>query len=140
MAYPIPDDVDAAAMVGTGSQALDDRVAVLRIRPGRGATLRLRAGGVWTVPVDRPATIADQGAAAGTTAWDEVRLPVGDAAALAEEIASHGPDVVVQEPADLRAAVVRLLRGASRAATRSRRRAGTRAATGTRPPAGSATR
>ena len=77
----------------------DDRTAVLRVRPGRCAGLRLRA------------FAAEPGAAPGE--WDRVTLRIREISWLAEELASYGPDVAAVEPADLRDAVVRLLEGAA---------------------------
>jgi predicted DNA-binding transcriptional regulator YafY len=145
--YEIPQDVDAEAMVGPPS-VVDTRTAVLLVRRGRGAGLRLQAsalsasapvapadGGATEVPVQASAP-AGPGAAGGPTpGWDRLELPVGDLASLAEQVASHGPDVVALEPPDLRETVVRLLTGAAQATPGSNRRA-----TATRVPARSAAR
>ncbi len=106
--YEVPDGVDAAAYVaGAPSSARDGREVRLRLRAGRCAALRLRA---------RPDDVLDGGVrspdGAARAGWDLVRIPVGDPESFAEEVASNGADVVVLEPADVRAAVVRRLRGA----------------------------
>jgi predicted DNA-binding transcriptional regulator YafY len=41
--YQVPDGVDVAALVGGTPDFSDRRTAVLRVRPGRGTALRLRA-------------------------------------------------------------------------------------------------
>lgn len=97
--YAPPADLDAAALVGGFTEPDDDRTAVLRVRPGRCAGLRLRAVAV------------EPGTAPGE--WDRVTLRIREVSWLAEELASYGPDVVAAEPADLRDAVVRLLEGAA---------------------------
>lgn len=97
--YRPPEDLDAAALVGGFGGPDDDRTALLRVRPGRCAGLRLRAFAVEP--------------AAGPGEWDQVTLRIREVSWLAEELASYGPDVVAVEPADLRAAVVRLLEGAA---------------------------
>jgi proteasome accessory factor B len=129
--FEIPPDVDARRMVDS-RQPTDVRIAVLRVRPGRGTALRLRAdheaGADGSLRLDTPDGPAVGGGVGGAPdgddaghraddagAWDVVRLPVGDLWMLAEQVASHGPDVVALEPADLREAVIRLLRGAAEA-------------------------
>jgi len=100
--YQVPDGVDVAALVGGTPDFSDRRTAVLRVRPGRGTALRLRA-------LDDVPTVGDGAAPEG---WERVRVPVGDVEILAEEVAAHGPDIVVESPPDLRETVIRLLRGA----------------------------
>jgi proteasome accessory factor B len=91
-----PEGLDPGSLV-TGQQGeADRRTARLRVRAGRGAALRLRASG----------------ATPGRGGWDVLELPVGDVGSLATQIAGFGPDVVVEEPTELRETVVRLLRGA----------------------------
>ena len=89
-------------LVAPARERPDDRTAVLRVRAGRAVLLRRRATAV------EPA--AEEG-------WDVVRVPVADAAALAQEVAGLGPDVVVLDPPDVRADVVRTLQQALRSAT-----------------------
>jgi len=137
--FEVPAEVDVDAMVGPPS-TVDTRTAVLQVRPGRGTTLRLQARALAGTPPEgvpqvAPAVGAGPGGAAPAdaaaddpAAWDVLELPVGDLWNLAEQVASHGPDVVAVAPPDLRAAVVRLLTGAATGATvtvpGSRRRAG----------------
>jgi predicted DNA-binding transcriptional regulator YafY len=61
----------------------------------------------------------DQDDASPPQTWDLVQLPVGDVGSLAEQLAGHGADALVLEPADLRDRVVALLRGALAAAQTS---------------------
>lgn len=99
--YEIPPDVDAPALAGSPARP-DERPAVLLVRPGRGTVLRLRAGdGAPTLPTPPEGD-----------GWDRVELMIGDLWMLAEQVASHGPDVVAISPPDLRDAVLRLLKGA----------------------------
>jgi proteasome accessory factor B len=98
--YDVPDGVDAASYIAGASSAVpDSRQARLRLRAGRCAALRLRA-------------TPDEVAGDAPAGWDLVRIPVGDPESFAEEVATHGADVVVLEPVDVRDAVVRRLRGA----------------------------
>lgn len=90
-----PDDVDPVRMIA----AVDGREpqplpAVLRVRVGTGHGLRRRAARVEHAEPQ----------------WDRLRLEHGDLRWLADEIASHGADVVVEEPTELREAVVSRLR------------------------------
>src|SRR5690606_26063676 len=110
------EEVDADAMIGP-PHPVDARTAVLRVRPGRGTSLRLRARNLAEDGENAENTEnAPDGVPEG---WDVVRMPVGDLWALAEQVASHGPDVVAVEPEDLREAVVRLLSGAASIPVRS---------------------
>jgi proteasome accessory factor B len=96
--YRPPADLDPAGLVGGFSEPDDDRSALLRVRPGRCAGLRLRA------------TAVEPAGAPGE--WDRVTVRIGELSWLTEELASYGPDVVAVEPADLRAAVIRHLEAA----------------------------
>jgi proteasome accessory factor B len=94
----VPDDVDVRSTVrawDTSPPAV--RHAVLRIRHGAGHGLRRRASS------DQPAQ---------EPGWDLVQAPFSDVGWYADYIASFGADVVVQEPVDLRDAVIRRLKGA----------------------------
>jgi proteasome accessory factor B len=82
----------------------DDRIATIRVREGRAWSLRRRAERI------DPGADGHPGAS-----WDEVSVRVGDVDDLSEEIAWFGPDAVVLGPGDLRAAVIRRLRGVVRA-------------------------
>ncbi len=121
--FEAPQDLDPLAASGGAPTPVDERAAVLRVRSGRGGTLRLRAGRpAGGAAAAGPAAAAEVPAgqqqvgaavqAARAEGWEELRVTVGDVGWLADEIASHGPDVIVLEPADLRAAVVRRLQAA----------------------------
>lgn len=68
------------------------------------ARLRVRTGAAYGL---RRAATAVRAAAAG---WDEADLGYADPEALADEIVGYGADVVVLDPPEARAAVVRRLR------------------------------
>jgi predicted DNA-binding transcriptional regulator YafY len=104
--YEVPADLDAAALVGPPVVA-DARTAVLRVRAGRGTALRLQSGSLQSGSL-----LPGQAQGGSDGGWDLVELPVGDLWALAEQIASHGPDVIALEPQDLQAATLKLLEGA----------------------------
>jgi proteasome accessory factor B len=73
------------------------RTAVLRIRHGAGHGLRQRATACRPDPQD--------------PAWDLAELPFPEVGWFADHIASFGTDVIAMEPADLREAVMRGLKG-----------------------------
>lgn len=93
-----PDGIDLlAAVAASVRRPVTDRRATLRVRSGVGAGLRRTA--VSVTPVDaRPG-------------WDRLIVPLGPLWETARQLAGHGPDVVVEEPADLVDATVRLLTG-----------------------------
>jgi proteasome accessory factor B len=93
--YDVPDDLDLRAETELLAPATPSASATLRIRQGSGWGLRRRA-----------TATKDEG-----DGWDLVDVPYGGRWQAAEEIASYGTDVVVQEPPELRQAVVSLLRG-----------------------------
>lgn len=95
-----PEGVDLLAEVAASVERPPDRTATVRIRSGRAAGLRRTA-----------MTEQDSGDAPG---WDRVTLPLGSLWDTARRIAGHGPDVVVEEPADLVDATVHLLAGTRR--------------------------
>nr|WP_269810717.1 WYL domain-containing protein [Kineosporia rhizophila] len=99
--YEIPEDLDAQSMIGKHVPPADDRIATVLLRAGRGAGVR-RASVASIPAADRPG-------------WDELQIRIGDAGMLAQSLAGLGPDAVAVQPADLRAEVVRLLRGAAAA-------------------------
>jgi proteasome accessory factor B len=102
--YVVPDDLDPQKMLGTVGPPEDSRIAVVRVRVGRGVGLRRRAlDDAFAATVTG---VDDRGE------WDELHLKVGDAGGLAQELAGYGPDVVILEPADVRADVIRRLRAA----------------------------
>jgi proteasome accessory factor B len=86
-----------AAVASSVRRPVTDRQATLRVRAG--AAVGLRRGAVTSTPIDdRPG-------------WDRLRIPLGPRWDAARQIAAHGPDVVVEEPADLVEATVTLLAG-----------------------------
>ncbi len=93
--YAVPEDLDLRALASSLAPPHPHSSARVRVRHGAGDGLRRRAAS------SKP---ADEG-------WTEIELPFGSGSSLAEELASYGPDVVVLEPAEVRDAVVRRLRG-----------------------------
>lgn len=89
--FTVPPGTDVRALAGLLAPETPDRTAVLRLRTGRGLVLRRRAGAKVLGP-----------AADG---WDRVEVPFGRPETLADELASYGPDVVVEAPEDLREGV-----------------------------------
>ncbi|GLY31837.1 WYL domain-containing protein [Kineosporia sp. NBRC 101731] len=97
-AYGVPESLDAQSMIGKHVPPVDDRVATVLLRTGRGAGLRRQV--VACAPsAQRPG-------------WDELQIRIGDAGMLAQSLAGLGPDAIALEPADLRGEVVRRLKGA----------------------------
>lgn len=93
--HPMPQDLDPLSMIAaTDGREPESSPAVLRVRSGAGHGLRRRARSI--------STIDDQ--------WDRIDLDHGDLAAFAQEITSHGADVVVDEPLELRESVIARLR------------------------------
>ena len=91
----VPDDLDPVSMIAaTDGAEPQPSPAVLRVRVGCGHVLRRRARTVGSID--------DQ--------WDQVDLDHGDLQAFAAEIASHGGDVVVEQPLELRDAVIGCLK------------------------------
>jgi len=74
--------------------------ATLRVRPGTGWALRRLATAERT----------------GDGGWDALEVPYAGRWTMAEDVASFGPDVVVDGPPELREAVLVLLHGAAGAA------------------------
>jgi proteasome accessory factor B len=91
--YDVPAGEDLRARVRSFAAAGPPMLARLRVRAGAGHGLRRRADGVE--PID------------GST--DRVDVSYLDSGALAEEIASYGAAVVVDEPPALRQAVINRL-------------------------------
>ncbi len=95
--YVVPADHDPKALISVFDPVSGQpQPAVLRIRPGTGNVLRRRAR-----------TVGE-----GDDGWSLVDLDYSDVEQFADEISGFGPDVVVEKPEELRAAVVRRLRGA----------------------------
>jgi predicted DNA-binding transcriptional regulator YafY len=132
--YELPADLDPVTLVAGAPGPTDDRQATLRVRSGRGATLRRRATSVRPDP-QAPArgtgapdpttsdpttpdpttpdpTTPDPATPGAEPQWHLVDIGVGEVEWLADEVAAHGPDVVVLSPPDLREAVVQRLSGA----------------------------
>ncbi len=74
----------------------DLQPSVLRVRSGAGHTLRRRARTIGEIDDN----------------WSLLDVDFADAEAFADEISSFGPDVLVEQPLQLREAVVRRLEGA----------------------------
>ncbi|HEY5117440.1 MAG TPA: WYL domain-containing protein [Nakamurella sp.] len=96
-----PAGIDLLAEVANTVERPSDRTATVRMRFGRGAGLRRTATG----------SVEDRDA----PGWDRVTIPLGGLWDTARRIAEQGPDAVVEEPADLVTAVVRLLTGTRQA-------------------------
>ena len=94
--YEVPADHQPKAMISTQAVERDPQPAVLRVRLGAGHSLRHRARAV--VDLD--------------DAWSQVEVDFTDTEAFADEISSFGPDVLVEEPAQLKQSVIRRLTGA----------------------------
>jgi proteasome accessory factor B len=97
--YDVPDDVDLKAEARRLRPDDANRSARVRVRPGAAFGLRRRATLLET----------DDGG------WDVLQVPLGAVDSLAEELRSYADAVVVDDPADLRAAVVSGLEALSRA-------------------------
>jgi proteasome accessory factor B len=104
--FTVPEGTDIRALAsGLAPDESTTGTATLRVRPGHGFALR------------RNATAA----APGGDGWDRVEAPFGSVETMADLVTSHGADVVVESPEELRAAVVTRLRrlaGVAEAASR----------------------
>ncbi len=87
-AYTPPADIDLAAVVAR-QVGRPEHVVVVRARPGAAVGLRRRAAVLGAVDGE-----------------DRLELTTTEPEALADELAAHGPDVLVESPAELRDAVV----------------------------------
>lgn len=96
--YQVPTDVDLLDLVAATVERPAERTGRLLLRTGTAVGLRRHS-----LPAGAPAP----------PEWERVDIPVGHLWDTAREIAANGADVVVEEPADLRAAVIRLLTGAA---------------------------
>jgi len=92
-AYQVPDDLNLRALAVSLSPPEPTASALLAIRAGRAPTVR-RRGTPATSAVSLPA------------GFEVFTVGYGDRWAMAEEIAGYAADIVVLEPADLRAAVL----------------------------------
>ena len=95
-AYEVPVDHEPKAMIGNMAVERDPQPAVLRVRVGAGHSLRRRARTVGDID----------------DTWSQVDVDFTDTEAFADEISSFGPDVVVENPTELRESVIRRLTGA----------------------------
>jgi proteasome accessory factor B len=96
-AYPVPADVDPRERVtATDPVQIRGRAQVL-VRPDAGYGLRRQAESATS-------------AADPATGYDRLQIGFTDLERLAEDIASYGSAVVVEEPAELRDAVIERLR------------------------------
>ena len=86
-------------IAGLGDSEMARATAVLRVRSDAGHALRRRASSTTMLEPTAPGEC-----------WDRLEVEHTGLAALADEIVSHGPDVVVEEPPALREAVVARLR------------------------------
>ncbi|MER8044027.1 WYL domain-containing protein [Streptomyces sp. NPDC094032] len=93
---PVPDVVTVRETVESWAGETATRSARIRLRAGSGYPLRSRA----------------QSVQAGPDGWDELEIPYGHG--LDAWLVEFGPDVVVLEPADLRADVVERLRAVAK--------------------------
>ncbi len=96
-AYEVPAAEVVAALIRTGPDP-EQLVARVRVRAGAAASLRRSS----------PAAVADP----GHPGWDVLEPTYADDESFAERLVGHGPAVVVLDPPDLRAAVVRRLEAA----------------------------
>jgi proteasome accessory factor B len=94
--YTVPADASLRDVAATLFRPDPDRVAVLRVVPGRAQSLRSAATGSRTLDDGR----------------DELEVPFAIASELAAEIASFGSDIVAIAPNDLQDAVVAQLQRA----------------------------
>ncbi len=103
-AFEVPEGTDLRSLTTALAPPAGarDRTALLRVRPERAVALRH----------DRDAEVV------GPTVdgWDTVRLRFGHLGSTAETMAAYGPDLVVDAPEDLRAAVRELLAAVVRSA------------------------
>ena len=93
--FVVPEDTDIRALTESLGPETGDRKARLLVRLDCAHGLRRHAE-----------PVRDDGAPAG---WDRLEVSYGRGESLAEEVLSYGADVVVEEPADLRAMVVERL-------------------------------
>lgn len=93
--YEVPADHQPNVMIASSERVPDWAPAILRIRVDRGHTLVRRARTVGMVNDE----------------WQLIDIEYDDVAILADEVASFGPDVIVEQPLELRDAVIARLRG-----------------------------
>ncbi len=100
----VPEGADVRDLVRSWEgPAPDQRTAVVRVRHGAGYGLRrlaVSAGAGTRADAGRP----------GEAHWDRLEMSFSDVDWLAPYLASFGPDAVVEDPPDLREAVMRCLK------------------------------
>jgi len=98
--YQVPPGTDLRALAVQLAPAPPTGTATLRVRQGTGWSLRRRAVTERT----------------GENGWDVLEVPYSGRWVMAEDVASFGPDMVVEGPPELRDAVLTLLRGVAEGA------------------------
>jgi proteasome accessory factor B len=98
-AFEVPADHRPRDMIRTTVGEQPPQPASLRVREGRGQSLRRRAGSVEH----------------GPEGWSVLVVDFTDPEAFADEVTGYGSDVVVLDPAEVREAVVQRLTGAAAA-------------------------
>ena len=93
-AVVVPDGVDLRAMVAPFDADPATATAAVRLAPGAAWDVRRAATGLTDLP----------------DGWTRAEVPYGDVDRFAEWMVGFGPDVVVESPAEARAAVVARLR------------------------------
>jgi proteasome accessory factor B len=94
--YVVPEGTDVRALAASlEPDESSGGVATLRVRVGSGFALRRQARAVESLDAS----------------WDRVEVPFGAVEAMAEQVTTHGADVVVESPDELRKSVVARLRG-----------------------------
>jgi proteasome accessory factor B len=94
-AFEVPADVDTNALIQMLAQPAPVSTARVRVRSGKAQ------------PVRRHATVIVE-----SEGWDTLEVAYDDVEQLAGELSRFGPAVIVEEPPELRAAVVARLAGA----------------------------
>lgn len=105
--YDIPADHEPRKLLARQARDGEPVTARLRLKPGAGHALRRRAQALRPEGhvAHLPSRVSD---------WDCIEFAALDIEILADELAGFGPDVYVEEPPTLRAAVVRRWRAAAR--------------------------
>jgi proteasome accessory factor B len=94
--YVVPEGTDVRALAASlEPDETSGGVATLRVRVGSGFALRRQARAVESLD----------------GSWDRVEVPFGAVEAMAEQVTTHGADVVVESPDELRKSVIERLRG-----------------------------
>ena len=106
--YVVPGDHRAQEMIRTTVGEQEPRTSVVRVREGRGQSLRRRGSEV----ASGAGTDGTDGTDGTTGEWTTLEVPFTDPYAFADEVSGYGADVVVHEPAEVRGLVVERLRGA----------------------------